>query len=134
MKRALALALAASALSACDLLSGDFRLTGSVDLAPSLRARAPKQNAMLFVVAENAGGVPVAMERIVNPDFPAPFEMGPAELLVPAVSSRAPLTVRAMMNTRGDVGAPHPGDIVGAASGTFSPGAEGIPVTLDHVR
>ncbi|NNN05809.1 MAG: hypothetical protein HKL90_07895, partial [Elusimicrobia bacterium] len=68
MKRMLAPVLAAAALSACDLLSGNFRLAGTVDLSPRLRARAPKQNAMLFVVAENAGGVPVAIERIVNPD------------------------------------------------------------------
>jgi hypothetical protein len=134
MKRALVLLLAAAALSGCDLLSGDFRLSGTVDVAPRLRDRAPKQSAMLFVVAQNAGGVPVAAVRIVNPDFPAAFEMGTADLLVPAVRRREPLTVRAMLNTRGDMGATHPGDLEGAAPSVVVPGDGGISVILDRVK
>jgi hypothetical protein len=134
MRRALLLVLAAAALSGCDLLTGDFRLSGTVDVAPRLRDRVPKQNAMLFVVAQNAGGVPVAVLRIVNPDFPAAFEMGSADLLLPAVRHREPLTVRAMLNTRGDMGATHPGDFEGASPGVVAPGAGGILITLDHVK
>jgi len=134
MRRALVLLLAAAALAGCDLLSGDFRLSGTVDVAPRLRERAPKQSAMLFVVAQNAGGVPVAVVRIVNPDFPAAFEMRTADLLVPAVRRREPLTVRAMLNTHGDMRVAHPGDLLGTAPGAAAPGDGGISVILDHVR
>jgi hypothetical protein len=89
---------------------------------------------MLFVVAENAGGVPVAVHRIVNPQFPAAFKMGSADLLVPAVRRREPLKIHAEMNTHGDVGTPLPGDLEGDAPGTAFPGDGGVSVVLDRVR
>lgn len=134
MRRALALALVAGALSGCDLLSGDFRLSGTVDVAPKLRARAPKTSAMLFVVAKNAGGVPVAVQRIVNPDFPAAFDMGPADLIVPAVRRREPLTVHAVLNNHGDIGAPRAGDLEGSAPGVVVSGTRDVAVVLDRAR
>ncbi len=133
MKRAV-FVLAAAMLAACDLLAGNFRLAGTVDLDARLRARAPRQNAMLFVVAKNAGGVPVAVQRIVNPDFPAAFEMGPDEELVPSIKPGTPLTVEAVLNTRGDLGEPHPGDLVGRANAVVEPGAEGVSIVLNRAR
>ena len=134
MRRALALALAAAALGACNLLTGDFSLSGTVDIAPRLRERAPRTNAMLFVVAENEGRVPVAVRRIVNPEFPAAFALRSEDLLVPAVRRREPLRVHVEMNTHGDIGRPQPGDLEGDAAGLAVPGAAGIRVTLDRVR
>ncbi len=132
MRRPLALAVAA--LCGCNLLTGDFSLSGTVDTAPLLRGRAPKKNAMLFVVAENEGGVPVAVRRIVNPEFPAAFTMGPEDLLVPAVRRREALRIHAEMNTHDDMGRPQPGDLDGDAAGLSAPGATGIKVILDRVR
>jgi hypothetical protein len=134
MRRFLALTVAAAALGGCHLLTGEFHLSGSVDVSPKLRARMPKENVMLFVIAENAGGVPVAVHRIVNPDFPAEFKMGPGDLLVPTVSRREPLQVHAEMNVHGDVGTPRPGDLEGVASETWHPGDAGVLVVLDRVR
>ena len=134
MKRALVLFLAAASLSACNLLTSDFRLSGTVDVAPRLRDRAPKTDAMLFIVAENAGGVPMAVQRIVNPEFPAPFKMGPEDLLVPAVRRHEVLKIHAEMNVHGGVGAPLTGDLEGNAVGLFAPGAGGVTILLDRVR
>jgi hypothetical protein len=134
MKTLAAIALAAAALAACELFATDFRLSGTVDVAPRLRERAPKENAMLFIVAENAGGVPVAVHRIVNPEFPADFRMGPADLLIPALRRRESLKVHAEMNTHGDVGTPKPGDLEGDAKGEIFPGMSGVSVVLDRQR
>jgi hypothetical protein len=134
MRRALALALAAAALGGCNLLTGDFTLSGTVDISPRLRERAPKTNAMLFVVAENEGGVPVAVRRIVNPEFPAAFKMSSEDLLVPAVRSRERLKVHVEMNTHGDMGRPQSGDLEGNAAELTAPGAKGVKVVLDHIR
>lgn len=133
MRRTLALAALAAAFCGCNWLTGNFALSGTVDVAPRLRERVPKENAMLFVVAENAGGVPVAVQRIVNPEFPAAFALSPADLLVPALRRREPLQVHAEMNTHGDVGTPHPGDLEGAAPGTAYPGDGGVSIVLDRV-
>lgn len=134
MTRTLVLATLAAALSGCNWLTGDFALSGTVDVAPRLRERLPKENVMLFVVAENAGGVPVAVHRIVNPEFPAAFEMGPGDLLVPALRRREPLRVHAEMNAHGDVGKPRPGDLEGDAPGTAYPGGGGVAIVLDRVK
>ncbi|HXS99355.1 MAG TPA: hypothetical protein VN915_01635 [Elusimicrobiota bacterium] len=134
MRPGLALALAAAALGGCNFLTGDFSLSGTVDIAPRLRERAPRVNAMLFVVAENEGGVPVAVRRIVNPEFPAPFEMSPDDLIVPRVRRRERLKVHVEMNTHGDVGRPQPGDLSGDAPGLTESGATGVQVVLDRVR
>lgn len=132
--RRLALAVAAAALGGCGLLSGDFTLSGVVDVAPRLRDRTPKENVMLFVIAENEGGVPVAVHRIVNPTFPAPFTMTTADLLVPSLRRRVRLRVHAEMNTDGDVGSPGPGDFEGDAPELALPGEGGIAIVLDRVR
>ena len=134
MKRAFPLALAAAALAGCNLLTGDFRLSGTVAISPRLRERAPKTNTMLFVVAENEGGVPVAVRRIVNPEFPAPYTMSSEDLLVPALRRREPLKVHAEMNTHGDVGSPRPGDIEGARKSLAFPGEGGVDIVLDRIR
>ena len=134
MRRILVFPLVAAALSGCNLLTGDFSLSGTVDIAPRLRERVPKTNAMLFVVAENEGGVPVAVRRIVNPQFPAAFKMGSEDLLVPAVRRLERLKIHVEMNMHGDVGRPQSGDLEGNAHGVSEPGAAGIKVTLDRVR
>lgn len=131
MRRAAALAALALALGACDRLSGDFRLSGSVDVAPALRERAPKTNSVLFVVAKNAGGVPVAVHRIVNPEFPAPFRMGPADLLVPGVRRQEALSVHVEMNSHGALGSPRPGDLMGGPVATVRPGDSDVRIRLD---
>lgn len=134
MRRVLALALAAAACGGCNFLTGDFSLSGTVDIAPRLADRAPKTDAMLFVVAENAGGVPVAVRRIVNPEFPAKFRMISDDLLVPAIGRGERLKLHVEMNTHGDVGRPRPGDLEGAAPGLVESGESGIRIVLDRVR
>lgn len=134
MRRALVLAVLAASLGACNLLTGEFRIAGTVDMAPELRDRTPKENLMLFIVAENQGGVPVAVHRIVNPVFPAAFALGPADLLIPAVRRLEPLRIHAEMNTHGDVGTPRPGDMEGDAPGEVHLGDAGVRVVLDRVR
>jgi hypothetical protein len=128
------LLLAAASLSACELLTPNFRLAGQVEVAPALASRASHENAVLFVVARNEGGVPLAVHRIVNPEFPAPFEMGPQDLLVPSIRRKESLRLSVELNTHGNLGQPHPGDLAGRLAGEVRPGARGLRVKLDTVR
>ena len=130
MRRAAALALAAL-LGGCEWLTGDFRLSGVVELAPQLAARAPRTNATLFVVARNAGGVPVAVHRIVNPEFPASFTMDAGDLLVPAIRRGEPLTLTARLNAHGNLDRPQPGDLEGGGAGTVRSGDRDARVRLE---
>ena len=130
MKRPLFLALALAA-GGCEWLTGDFRLSGVVEIAPELEARAPKTNSVLFVIAQNAGGVPVAVHRIVNPEFPSSFAMSSQDLLVPGIRRREPLTVIAQLNAHGVFGPPRPGDLEGRGLAVYRPGDRGVLVRLE---
>ena len=134
MRRTLALGLGAVLLSGCELLTGDFRVTGTVHLAPILSERAPKNNVALFLVATNEGGVPVAVHRIVNPEFPASFEISHHDLLVPALRRHEELSLHVEMNTHGAIGAPRPGDLTGRVLGTIRSGSRGVRVLIDRQR
>ena len=130
MRAAAALVLVA-ALAGCEWLTGDFRLSGVVEISPLLAARAPKTNSVLFVIAENAGGVPVAVHRIVNPEFPASFSMTPQDLLVPGIRRNEILSIVARLNAHGILGAPKPGDLEGRASQLAHPGDRSVKLRLD---
>jgi len=130
----LALPAALALAAGCEWLTGDFRLSGTVEIAPQLEARVPKNNAVLFVVAQNAGGVPLAVSRIVNPEFPAPFVMRSQDLLVPAIRRDEALVVTAQLNGHGNLGKPQAGDLEGRASGPARPGDRGVRVKVDKLR
>lgn len=131
MRRTLLLAALAAAAAGCDRLTSDFRLSGTIELSAPLRERAPKSGAVLFIVVKNAGGVPVAVHRIVNPEFPASFRLGPQDLLVPALPRQEALTVELEMNTHGAAGKPRPGDLVGGSPGVVRPGAGDLRLLID---
>ncbi len=131
MKAGLALALFAALAGGCEWLTGDFRLTGVVEISPLLEARAPKTNSVLFIIAQNAGGVPVAVHRIVNPEFPAAFTMSPQDLLVPGIRRNESLTIVARLNAHGILSAPKPGDLEGRSPEPAHPGDHGVKIRLD---
>ncbi|MBI4060735.1 MAG: hypothetical protein HY403_04825 [Elusimicrobia bacterium] len=131
MRTGAALALLAALAGGCDWLTGDFRLSGKVEIAPQLEARAPKTNSVLFVIAQNGGGVPLAVHRIVNPEFPAAFAMSPQDLLVPGIRRNEHLTIVARLNAHGTLDAPKPGDLEGRRPEPAHPGDRGVTVRLD---
>ena len=112
-------------------MTGDFRLAGTVEILPALETRVPKTNSVLFVIAQNAGGVPVAVHRIVNPEFPAAFSMTPQDLLVPGIRRNERLTIVARLNAHGNLGAPKPGDLEGRSEAPAHPGDRIVRLRLD---
>jgi len=131
LKAGLALTFLAALAGGCEWLTGDFQLSGVVEISPLLEARAPKTNSVLFVIAQNAGGVPVAVHRIVNPEFPASFTMAPQDLLVPGIRRNELLTIVARLNAHGTLSAAKPGDLEGRSPGPAHPGDRGVTVRLD---
>lgn len=131
MKAGAALLLLAALAGGCEWLTEDFRLSGVVEISPLLEARAPKTNSVLFVIAQNAGGVPVAVHRIVNPEFPAAYTMSSKDLLVPGIRRNEHLIIVARLNAHGNLGAPRPGDLEGRCPSPAHPGDRGVKVRLD---
>ena len=128
--RRLAPLLALAAFAAC---ARDFRVSGSITVATHLQGRLPKTNSVLFVIAKNAGGVPVAVHRIVNPQFPVDYVLTSQDLVVPDTLPSGPLTLEVEMNTRGDVGTPAKGDLRGEHPDPISNGDRGVHVVIEKV-
>ena len=129
MKRACAIALLAT-LAAC---TRDFHLAGSITVAGHVQSRVPKTNSVLFIVAKNSGGVPVAVRRIVNPQFPVSYKLGPEDLIVPGQTPKGPLSLEVEMNTHGNVGAPVKGDLRGESPDKVTAGESGVHVVIDKI-
>ena len=137
MRRALLLALAlgsAALLGAVGLFWShrEFRVSGTITVASHLQRRLPQGSVTLFIIAKNKGGVPIAMQRIVNPQFPASFQMRGSDLIVPGSRFRDAMILQVQMNTHGSAGRPRPGDLEGAAKDLVFPGESGVHIVIDR--
>ena len=109
----LAGALAASGWTAWRFFIAGFRLSGSVTASPHIQKRIETPNMVLFVVAQNTGGVPVAVKRIVNPHLPLNWSMGIPDLILPGRDWDGALSVHVAVNAHGKVGESLKGDFRG---------------------
>jgi hypothetical protein len=127
-RRRLAPLLALGLAAAC---ARDFKISGTITVAAHLQAKVPRTNSVLFIVAKNAGGVPVAVRRVVNPQFPVSYELTAEDLIVPGSVPEGPLSLEVEMNTHGNAGAPVKGDLKGVHPDKVSAGERGVHVVID---
>ena len=109
-----------------------FRVSGTVGIQGGLLNAMPGPNSMLFLVALNDGGVPVAVKKVINPVFPLKFEMTPANLIMPDLLTRK-LYLSALMNTHGQLNAPRKGDLRGEVKARIGFRDIGLTLSLDTV-
>ena len=89
-----------------------FNLRGQVEITERLAEAAARPNAMLFMVARNKAGVPVAVKKIINPVFPLNFRITSANLIMPELLTKS-LFLEAFLNNHGELGVFRPGDVKG---------------------
>ena len=81
------------------------------------------------------GARPVAAKRIDNPQFPVPFELTNADVMVQGSELRGMLDVVARLDRDGQAGPAQPGDIEGRyAKNPTLPGGRDFEITLDTVK
>jgi len=108
-------------------------IQGRVELAESLSGRVPP-GAVLFVIARRGNaGQPMAVKRIVSPQFPLDFAIGPDDRLTEAVPFEGPLQLTALVDADGNATTREPGDLQGALSAPVVPGARGLTLTIDEL-
>lgn len=110
----------------------EFKISGTITLAGSLRYKSAQVNSVLFVIAKNRGQVPVAVCRIINPHFPQSFSLQSSDLIVPGSRPAGPLTLHVQMNAHGQAGATVPGDLEGSSGDAVRPGQDGIHIVIDR--
>lgn len=107
-----------------------FRVSGTVTVSEALPGGRPGANSMLFVVARNERGVPVAVSKIINPVFPAEFELNSSSLIMPDLLTRK-VYLEALLNTHGQLGALRKGDLKGDLPGQVYFISKGLQIKLD---
>lgn len=112
--------------------SREFQVSGTVTVASSLQGKTPKVNSVLFIIAKNPGGVPIAVRRIVNPQFPLDYALGVEDLIVPNVYPKDGLWLEVEMNAHGRVGKPVKGDVVGRCPDPVHSGQRNVHIVIDR--
>ena len=109
-----------------------FSVSGEVNLTGRLAKRVTAPNTVCYVVARNAGDVPVAIKRYVNPSFPLKFSITAKDMLL-ADSWRGPLSLEAQINNRGQVGQLQAGDMFAAKPKSVRFYASNVSLTVDKM-
>lgn len=109
-------------------------VSGRVDLAPALKARAAPDD-VVYVFARAADGprMPLAVLRARVADLPLDFRLDDSMALRPdlKLSSAAELRIEARVSKSGDA-IPRPGDLAGE-SATVRPGARNLKLSIDRI-
>jgi hypothetical protein len=112
---------------------GGAPLEGTIRVAADLEGRIPS-GAVLFLIARTgAAGPPTAVRRIPSPSFPLEFSIGPDDRMIQAMPFEGPFQLVARIDADGNAMTKNPGDLQGAAQGSFSPGAKDIEIVIDEV-
>ena len=109
-------------------------ITGSVTLAPSLRAESTA-NGALFIIARTGDGPPLAVKRIPNPSFPAVFSLGPEDRMLRGAPFEGEVTLVAHLKRDGAAGPSRLGDLEGSPErNPVRVGVAGVRIVLELVR
>lgn len=104
-----------------------------VRLDPAVVGQVPG-DAVLFVIARHAGAVggpPLAVVRTPGPAFPAEFEIGPGNVMIPGLRFEGPMDLTARLDSDGNAMTRMAGDFQGAVPEPVEPGAE-VEIVLDQ--
>lgn len=108
-----------------------FNLAGKVEVAPRLLKSAQANNISCSIVVKNEADVPVAVKRIINPQFPLEFSLDKSDLLIEGYQGN--LKVEAQINSHGKLGVLQSGDIFSEESKTYVSGQKDIVVIADKM-
>ncbi len=108
-------------------------IAGTIALSDELSASVP-DGAILFLIARTgSAGPPLAVQRIPSPSFPLDFSIGPDDRMIEAMPFSGALTLTARVDSDGNAMTRTPGDLQGAAPGTYEPGASGVSLLIDEI-
>lgn len=108
-------------------------IRGTITLAPELAGRVPPGGVLFLIARAGAGGPPMAVKRVANPEFPLDFVLGPEDRMMDTMPFAGPVRITARVDSDGNASTKTPGDLDGAASGEFNPGDSGVAVVLSRV-
>ena len=108
-----------------------FNLAGKVEVAPRLLKSAQADNVSCSIIVKNEADVPVAIKRIINPQFPLDFSMDKKDLLIEGYKGN--LKVEVQINSHGKLGVLQSGDIFSDQKETYVSGQKDILIVADKM-
>ena len=108
-----------------------FNLAGKVEVSPRLLKSAQANNVSCSIIVKNEADVPVAIKRIINPEFPLEFSMDNKDLLIEGYQGN--LKVEVQINSHGKLGVLQSGDIFSEETKTYVSGQKDIVLVADKM-
>jgi cytochrome c-type biogenesis protein CcmH len=109
-------------------------ISGTVRLAAEPTPPLPA-GAALFITARAGTGPPLAVKRMVDPQFPVPYTLGAADIMLPGRTLTGLVNVSARLSASGMVGPIQSGDLIGHYKGNpVAVGTTGVDIVLEQQR
>jgi cytochrome c-type biogenesis protein CcmH len=106
-------------------------ISGTITITPALSARLTGSE-MLFIMARQGGGPPLAVKRVSVLQFPMPYTLSQADQMVQGAPFAGEVSVIARIDRDGNAGPPQSGDMEGRAP-TAMIGDAGVDIVIDKV-
>ncbi len=108
--------------------AGAGEVRGTVRLAGGA---APPEGGVLFVIARSGqAGPPLAVRRLPPGPFPIPFELGPADAMIPGRALSGSILLTARLDSDGDPMTRQEGDLETDGPARAEVGASGVELVL----
>ena len=108
-----------------------FNLAGKVEVSPRLLKSAQANNVSCSIVVKNVADVPVAIKRLINPQFPLEFSLDNKDLLIEGYQGKLKMEVQ--INSHGKLGVLQSGDIFSEESKSCVSGQKDIVLIADKM-
>ena len=95
---------------------GPGRVYGTIALAPALQGQVDGSE-VLFVIARNGPGPPLAVRRIPASRFPVEYELNREDVMAAGAHFEGEVTLSARLTRSGQAGPAQPGDLEGEHAG-----------------
>lgn len=86
---------------------------------------------VLFIIARKEVGPPLAVKRVLQPQFPLTYSLSESDAMIPGTVFQGEMLVKARLDADGNAGPLASGDMTGETSRTVAVGTSGVDIMID---
>jgi cytochrome c-type biogenesis protein CcmH len=114
--------------------SKKLTLSGTIYIEPSLASKVNRNDRLFIIARRPEEGPPLAVQKIVNPEFPLKYWLSQEDVMIPGVEFTGEVTVIARIDKDGQAGPPQPGDLEGSWKGPpVKVGDQKVDILIDKL-
>ncbi len=106
-------------------------ISGTIEIAPALRAKAGGKPVLFLIARKGGGGPPLAVVRVATPRFPLKFEISKRNVMIPGVPFEGMVTLSARLDADGSAGPASAGDLEGRTARPVRVGEKNVRIVID---